>query len=150
MVRDDVENNTTVGTRVGRVGYYPSGGVTANAVMHLSEIQQIAMMEDVEKHEELKDQLEKYVNKTVFPSTKFPIGKEKEEKLCRIAAHKGKVKLPVGVDLKVFGRQFSKVVRARMNKLRSNTQGAAKAKFESKRLLELSAMKTNANIVVFV
>ena len=104
----------------------------------------------MEKHEELKDQLEKYVNKTVFPSTKFPVDKEEEEKLCRIAAHKGKVKFPVGVDLKVFGRQFSKVVRARMNKLRSNTQGAAKAKFESKHLFGLSAVMTNINSVFCV
>lgn len=56
----------------------------------------------MEKHEELKDQLEKFVNKTVFLSTKFPVGRENEKKLCCIAAHKGKVRLPSGVDLMVF------------------------------------------------
>ena len=55
------------------------------------------------------------------------MGREKEEKLCRIAAFRKKVKLPDGIDLPVFGRNFYNVVRRRMNKLWSNAHGAAKS-----------------------
>ena len=77
-----------------------------NKVPRLSELQQVPMLEEEERKEELKEQLVKFVNRTVFPSTKFPLGREKEEKLCRIAAYRLKVKLPAGVDRQVFGTKF--------------------------------------------
>ena len=108
-----------------------AGSVRA-AMPELSEAQQMVILDEKEMHETLKDQLEKYVNRSVFSSTKFQLGEEKERKLCRIAVYKGKVQLPFGVSREVFGRKFSSVIRKRMNKIRSNTHGAARAKFESK------------------
>ena len=139
MVDDILEESTTAvagrgitNAAVGAVGATAILGGVMNKVPRLSELQQVAMLGEEERKEELKEQLVKFVNRTVFPSTKFPLGREKEEKLCRIAAYRLKVKLPAGVDRQVFGTKFFMTVRLRMNKLRSNTHGAAKAKFESK------------------
>lgn len=82
--------------------------------------------------EELEIQLTRYVKKYVFKDCKFHVSDDTDKKICRIAAFKNMVQLPVGVTRKVFGEHYYGVVHKRIKQLRNNCHAAAKWKFESK------------------
>ena len=98
----------------------------------LSEAQEEYVLKEPELRAKLKSEVHKYVTQKVFPKFKFPVGREKAEKMCRIAAYLGVVKLPDGVTRKIFGEEMYKEVGKRMKTLRHNTHSSAKWKFQSK------------------
>lgn len=98
----------------------------------LSEAQEEYVLKEPELREKLKSEIHKHVTQKVFPKFKFPVAREKAEKMCRIAAYLGTVKLPDGVTRKTFGEEMYKEVGKRMKTLRHNTHSSAKWKFQSK------------------
>ena len=84
------------------------------------------------KKKDMEDELDKFVNKHVFPCGKFPTTETREKWYCRIACHKGDVTLPTGVSKETFADQFHKNVNKRVGARRQLPHGSMKENFDSK------------------
>jgi len=96
----------------------------------LSNRQDEYIMQIPEVKRRLDEELFQFVNAVTFKRNKFSMSREMEEKHCRLAVSTKMVKLPPGVTTVKFGQMYAKVLRSRMNALRSNAQTNAKLKFE--------------------
>ena len=97
----------------------------------LTEDQEEYLLKEPKVVADITEKLKVFVAKNIFPKGKFPLGEQKEKKVCRMAHQERAVLLPEGASKEVFASMYYKVVREKLKLLRQNAHASAKWKFES-------------------
>ena len=98
----------------------------------MSVVQQKAALDEKEVNSDIREKINSYVSKQIFNKAKFAMTTIRERSVCMHAVTLRKVVLPEGVTPELFAQHCSKMVRERMNKLRSGMHSSCKLKFDSK------------------